>query len=558
MTTPAFPDDGIKYVKPGQEGENDYALYIEVFNGEGKFLGEVGDYMDASLSWNSEADNAESSSFTIPHPSLWSKTMMRANHQVTLIRCILTRAGKQIKKWTGRVERAVRSTEGGESHIKVELISDKAWLAYILAWPSPFADINTQLPKHDTQTGPAIHVMKKYLIKNILRFNTDNMPKERGKYRKYIFYNPLADRMHTYQDDSSKFREAMGHMDPFIVVPTAYGADTSPTVTLTARMDKVSEIWQEACKDFNLLPVVETYYPGRDPLPAGVPATGRDTPSIIVDIIDKDKARSARKPMTKWERYFDVASSFLQSVVGVFDTTPQLKKQNETSLTEFFGNATEDKWVIFRESSKHWSSTEVSVYAPTTIQTIAGGSSMEFINDAVHSIVMALINFILRWFGLDVVLDAILGDKLKDVFFAFQRVSDRSMQSELGKFAFYETYTGTGTTALSADAAQGIRSARWAALGYRTATFSGDAAAFPPFRPFEDFDLLDPVGWEDEEEGQIFTERAKEISVSVDRDGGVQFELRLGESERPEEPWAIQKRQNDRFKQAINAAFDKD
>ena len=110
MTTPVFPDDGIKYVKPGQEGENDYSLYIEVFNGEGKFLGEVGDYMDASLSWNSEADNAESSSFIIPRPSLWSKTMMRANHQVTLIRCILTRAGKQIKKWTGRVERAVRST----------------------------------------------------------------------------------------------------------------------------------------------------------------------------------------------------------------------------------------------------------------------------------------------------------------------------------------------------------------------------------------------------------------------------------------------------------------
>lgn len=76
----------------------------------------------------------------------------------------------------------------------------------------------------------------------------------------------------------------------------------------------------------------------------------------------------------------------------------------------------------------------------------------------------------------------------------------------------------------------------------------------PPFKPFEDFDLLDPVGWEDVDEERIIPDRMKQITVRENREG-VSFEFRLGELERPEEPWAIQQRRNKRFEEALNAAI---
>lgn len=93
---------------------------------------------------------------------------------------------------------------------------------------------------------------------------------------------------------------------------------------------------------------------------------------------------------------------------------------------------------------------------------------------------------------------------------------------------------------------------RYNAVGYQTAMFTGDIAAFKPFLPFEDFDLLDPVGWEDSIEDKIFTERVKQITVSFSRDSPISFEVRLGELDRPEEPDAIAQRRHEAFVRAIN------
>ena len=76
-----------------------------------------------------------------------------------------------------------------------------------------------------------------------------------------------------------------------------------------------------------------------------------------------------------------------------------------------------------------------------------------------------------------------------------------------------------------------------------------------PFRPFEDFDLLDPVAWEDPDEDRLVPERMKEITYGETRDEGVSWEFRIGQIERPEEPWAIQQRRNEMFKKAILTAL---
>src|SRR5699024_11422422 len=105
------------------------------------------------------------------------------------------------------------------------------------------------------------------------------------------------------------------------------------------------------------------------------------------------------------------------------------------------------------------------------------------------------------------------------------RAEDKGMRKFFGDFLPLEEFTGSGTTAYSFDAAQDLRRSRHNAVGYQTAMFTGDMASFRPFLPFEDFDILDPVGWEDKIEDKIFTERGQQITVSVSRGEAMSLEV---------------------------------
>lgn len=158
----------------------------------------------------------------------------------------------------------------------------------------------------------------------------------------------------------------------------------------------------------------------------------------------------------------------------------------------------------------------------------------------------ALASVGLGFLGIDV------GGFFDDVLFAYQRARDPNMRDFLGDFTLFEEFTGSGLTAYSFDAAQDLRTARYNSIGYQTAMFTGDMASFKPFLPFEDFDILDPVGWEDSIEDKMFTERVKQITVSFSRDQEISFEVRLGELDRPEEPDAIAQRRHESIIRAIN------
>lgn len=214
-------------------------------------------------------------------------------------------------------------------------------------------------------------------------------------------------------------------------------------------------------------------------------------------------------------------------------------------------------WPILRSSDEHWHQQEVNAFAPTTYCSITGGKSNEFLNQGIKLIARTLIQQVLRLIGIGFsALTGWITGKLEDIFFAYQRAEDPDQKRFLGDFALPEDYGGKGYTAYSRDAAQALRMQRYSALGYKTAQFTGNVNSFLPFRVFEDFDLLDPVGWEDDDSDRIIPERLKQVTLTANRENGVVFEVRLGESDRPEEPWAIQSRRNAQFLRAITAAFN--
>lgn len=516
-----------------------YHSKVEIRDGWGNLIGEVGDYEDLHLTFNAEAADVEASNITIPGSSFWSTTFMRANRQILLVHVLIYRDDKMVKMWTGRVDRSVRSMEGKQGKINVELISDKAWLNFIMAWSAPFGPLWLQVPKKQVKVGKAIGVMKQFLIDNLLRLQN-----------RFSVLNPVLTTISTYQEIPLLWKTVQEYMWPLIVVPTPLLTDTSPIVALTVQMTPMSEVWHEVCKDYNLLPVIKYHVPGRDDPPPSITMT---RPGLVFDIQDKDKAR-VQGDLKILGEIVKEAGIFIRGLFGRYDAPPVLDTKNVDQLRSYFGNQAGDSWTIFRTSDEHWFSYEVAAYPPTTSTSIAGGKSQDFLNEAIQVVSNGAIRqaFALLGVGFQ---GNFITDELSDMLLAYQAAEDPEMRKVLGPFTFFEEYLGPGTTAYSFDSAQGLRLARYNAIGYKTATFNGGIGTVLPFRPFEDFDLLDPVAWEDPDEDRLVPERMKEITYGETRDEGVSWEFRIGQIERPEEPWAIQQRRNEMFKKAILTAL---
>lgn len=517
---------------------SEYTIEVTLQDGWGRTLGEIGDYESVDLAFTSLADDVEASNITIPASSAWSRTLMRANRTLIRVSITIRRDGKRIKKWTGMVERCVRSMEHRQGKISVEMVSDKIFFRYINAWSAPFAPLWLQLPKKRLMLGRAIPTMKQFLIDNALRLQ-NRRPE----------LNPILAAMSTYQHQPSLWGTIENYLWPLIVVPTDNRDDNSPIVALQARMTPIDALWSQVAKDYNLLPTISWYVPGEDETPPKITVS---KPSLVVDILDKDKARAQKDPSL----IVDIAKEawvFIRGLFGRYDALPVVDLSQETELLKWFGQREDDAWPIFRTSEDNWFAYEVSSYAPTASTSIAGGKSQDFLNDGIKLVGNGLIRHSLALVGIGLK-GNFIANELSDMLLAFQAAHDPSMRETLGPLTLFEEYLGEGTTAYSFDSAQALRLARHNAIGYKTATFQGDIVTVLPFRPFEDIDLLDPCAWEDPDEDRLVPERLKSISMSASA-SGVEWQFRLGEIERPEEPWAIQLRRNEMFKQAINTAL---
>ncbi|MDD2326185.1 MAG: hypothetical protein PHW63_09340, partial [Alphaproteobacteria bacterium] len=413
-----------------EDKDYQYRHRVEIRDGNGLYLGDVGDYSDLEWTISADAEDLEASQFSLRGTSRWAKTLMQANRRIILVHVLLYRGGDQVKTWTGRVDRSVRTLEGQQSTIKVELISEKGWLKYLQIWSAPFSAIWFQAPKIRIKAGPAIFIMKQFMIDNLLRLQSNANVFEKAE-------------LSLYHNNPSSWSTIQQHMYPLMVEPTRESEDTSPFSILTARMTTSSGLIGQVCKDHNLLPVVRFHVPGRDPEPKNAVMV---RPGIIIDIVDKEKARARGTRPDIFQQISSVLTPFFRGMFGRVDVPPVMDTTNIEDLKDFYGRTEQDPWVIFRYSRKHWSKIETSAYAPTTTSSIAGGKSPEFLNKGIRLIVNTLIQSVLALIGIGFLGNLITGE-LDDILFAYQQANDPELRELLGEFAFFEDYSGQGTTA---------------------------------------------------------------------------------------------------------------
>ena len=495
-------------------------ITIEVRRGMMELEGYVGDHIEAEFEF---VDNETGPGhIEVSWKSKWAYWFKRCDKENIFIHAFING-----KKWTGRVDRCRKIRKGKRRTVVAELVSDYVWFEAMMAWASPFAPLFFQLPKKDVMVAPTITMIKTYIFKNVFRLQANLWRFPAG------FWNNPAKHWWSIEQ----------WMQPCVVIPTNPIFDSTRWNALLARMTPMNQLFEDVLRQENLVLKAEAWVPGRDPQPSKDITLTK--PCIVMDI--EDNRKRVRSGGTILDGLFatiiDIIDPIFQNVIGAFT-----EDSEKYSLSKFFGTDPIDPWVVFREGDDtDIEETETIINSPQAMTGIVGGQSPEWLNKGIELIVNSAISGLLSIFGIGFIGNLINGE-LSDIVMAFQSATNEQLRAQFGVFGLPEAFDGTGTTAFTFDAVQGLRQLMWSIRPYRT--FSATINDGKPFVPFLHFDVGQPVGWEDDDEIQV--DYVRRIIVTDNRKQRAKIQIFIGDEDGLEDPMSGVMRRIGNVKQAFD------
>lgn len=371
-------------------------------------------------------------------------------------------------RWTGRVEYCDYAFKGDENggpaayDVTVFCTDDWQWFDKIYAWPNPFMPIQVQFPSYALYIGPAITCIKTLLQENLFRLQSglfefvDNALSGDGDYNSWFY---------TLKQGGGNLEQML--ITPMVVIPTAFATDTSPWISIVARMDKVSALLSHTLKDNGLLLTASLWLPG-EPQPVGLNAT-LTVPTIVVDV--KDFLGVTGPTSTFIDGLIkDVVTLQESSLLGVL--SPILNPNNQYApegidIAPVLGVNFVKPWVLFTDLPRS-GLTEYHVlpHAPLAYTVIGGGKSPQWLNSLINTMLEWMIQAIEIAVGWTGVPDTLLDGTFDDILLAFQQLENAERRTSLGPYAFPEYYQQTGASAYTLDEWFALIEGLWDTRGY--------------------------------------------------------------------------------------------
>ncbi|MBB3040154.1 hypothetical protein [Hoyosella altamirensis] len=532
---------------------------IDVYDREYRHLGECGDYLDATVQF--AANRIAPGVIELPGDSEWGPYFRRCKREVIPV-TVKVRG----RRWSGRAESCERHYDAENGLVwRVTLISDWAWLRSILAWPSPFAPIQAQFPKHDIAIGPARTVLKGYLIKNLIRlqqplwgiinnFTIGGLVSGLGGmfgrgYRPVDFQNYDPQKPNDPLDPMEWQRGVQNRANhPVAVKPHNPFTDTSTWVALTARMTPMDELFEDVLRDEGLLLTADVWLPG-DPPVEGLVLT---KPTIVIDIVDKTYAVGPNGNI----------------LTGLFRAVTRVLEDGITKVivpvdmpTKTGPLAANEPWIVIDEDDEESGviSSTITSHHPLAKYCVIGGRSPAWLNQGINLLIESALSAILSFVGQSGISSTLLNGILDDVFMAWDRYYDANRVRELGPYGFHEHFSAGGSVALSFSGLMNGRAALRETRGFESYEFEIEDGA--PYAAGEDFWLKDPIGVKvpgPSPEGgvdQIYLQYVELIEFTDSRAGRVVTKVSIGDPHAGEDPVDRAMRKVKQLTSFLNALF---
>lgn len=463
----------------------------------------------------------------VPAKSKWAYWFKRCDKENIFIHVFVNG-----KKWTGRVDRCRKVKKGKKRTVIAELVSDYVWLEAIMAWSAPFAPLAIQLPKKDVMWMATDTMIRSYMMKNLFRLQA---------FGSGLWKFPVG----FFNDPLKNWWKADGWMQPCVMLPSNPLFDTTRWNTLLARMTPMDQLFEEVLRDEHLVLTADAWVPGRDPQPS--PFIKLTKECIVFDILDKRGVTGRTGTILDglFNTIIDTIDPIVGAVVGAFTQDSEMY-----SLSKFFGTDPKDPWVVFRDDpDDDVFDSETIINSPQAHTYIVGGQSPEWLNKGINMLVNAAIQGLLAAIGIGFLGDLLSGE-LDDIVLAFQSVTNNAMRQQFGTFMLPEAFDTTGTTAYTFDSAQALRQLAWECRPYRT--HSVTLLDSRPFVVFKHFDVGDPVGWEDDDDGEIHVDYVRRIVVTDNRSSKAKVTVTIGDDEDEKDPFTKALARIGKVKQAFD------
>lgn len=360
------------------------------------------------------------------------------------------RMDKDGARWTGFAS-SVRLTKNskGERTVTIEGTHEYEELKRIYCWPNPFLPSVVQFPRAWTMFGSAAHILKTTLLCNLMRLHGSwwTLPDD-----------PL---------DITKWDATWDMRDwPVVVKPRSKLLDTTPFTVISGRMKTWHDMAQGVLDDCQLMVETRRWFIG-DPPPW--PGANLSNGTLVVDIVDKSGWWSEEGTSIVgdiWEGFIrnvqQLTSNGIDTVSTIIDEPTVVPEYDKK---DWLGTIPRAPYVLYRDRMiTGVESVDFTWQPATTVQVIAGGTSMPGVNEAISAGVQAAGNALGTFVAVPTagtIADTVLKPLYSDVFLAWTQHKSLTRAQGLGRSRYQEYFAEGSDTALTLSSLVAIRKAFW-------------------------------------------------------------------------------------------------
>lgn len=419
-------------------------------------------------------------------------------------------------QWTGKIDTAkLLIDENGVETIEITAIHDWEHLNRILMWPSPFAPLEAQWPRHMYGIGPMETMMKVFLKTNLLRLQ---LP---------LWRIPPIDELF---NPTSWFNIKNAHF-PVAVEPIRPFTDTSQWGAVSARMQTFAELFKQGIKDAGMLVTSSLFLPDEheQPFPDFCIL---DRPTIVIGFKNKSGVTGPTGTLIdgliQWgaELGDDMVTEYLTPIVDP-DYDPSSVDPNTFlgPIQRYLGFKKATPNVVFLQGQYSGiEQSELALHKPMARDVIVGGKSPDWVNKGItlaFSQGLGLLGMMIGVPGLS----SLYSGQLDDVFLAFQRFTDQRRAKMAGPYLYHEYFASDSTQAYTMDAFVAGRGAVWETRGYLAHKVT--VRDHQPYSFGFDLDIGDLVGYE--LDGNIYTDYVTAATFKDDREIRANWQITIGD-----------------------------
>lgn len=367
-------------------------------------------------------------------------------------------------RWAYTVDSATYKLQDGQRTLQVKALGLYDYFNYLQVWPNSLLPIQAQIPSRAVFVGPIVTCINVMIAEQAFRLQAglwdlvNNLGSLNPDWRTW-FGAALMSRGNVL--DRLKTPIYVCHVNPL--------KDTSPFISVTARMESVASVIDKLVKAYGVTVEISLWLPG-DPQPDKW--ANLANPTYVVRTVDRSNVTGPTG---------SILDGIIKQVVNLQQSTlggvlePFLNPQGQYApvgvyIAPTIGVNYVKPWAILVDHPRGpLENFEIVDHHPQGWSIIIGGRSPKWFNDLINATTSWILDCIMIVVGLSGVPSNLFDGIFNDVLLAFQQVQNFSRRQDMGPYGRPEKFVATGAAPYNIDALFSFISAMWDSRGYRSA-----------------------------------------------------------------------------------------